>query len=201
MNDGLKYGYARVSTRDQNLDLQIDALTKAGCQKIFYEVAKGAKTDRPKLNELLSLLKSGDTLIIWKLDRMGRSLQHLITTFNELIQKGIGIISIQDPIDTTTAQGRLMFNLFASLAEFEKDLIRERTMAGLSSARARGRTGGRPQGLTKQATEKACAAEALYRQGELTSEKIALQLGISKPTLYKYLKFRCVPIGVKDTYS
>ncbi len=198
MNDGLKYGYARVSTRDQNLHLQIDALTKAGCQKIFKEIAKGAKTDRPKLNELLLLLKSGDTLVIWKLDRMGRSLQHLITTFNELIQKGIGIVSIQDPIDTTSAQGRLMFNLFASLAEFEKDLIRERTMAGLSSARARGRKGGRPQGLTKQATEKACAAEALYRQGELTSEKIALQLGISKPTLYKYLKFRSVPIGLRD---
>ena len=162
------------------------------------QVAKGAKTDRPKLNELLLLLKSGDTLIIWKLDRMGRSLQHLITTFNELIQKGIGIISLQDPIDTTTAQGRLMFNIFASLAEFEKDLIRERTMAGLTSARARGRTGGRPQGLTKQATEKACAAEALYRQGELSSEKIAKQLGISKPTLYKYLKIRRVPIGFKN---
>ncbi|CEG59183.1 recombinase family protein [Legionella fallonii] len=99
MNDGLKYGYARVSTKEQNLDLQVDALTKAGCHKIFREVAKGAKTDRPKLNELLSVLKSGDTLIIWKLDRMGRSLQHLITTFNELIKKGIGIISIQDPID------------------------------------------------------------------------------------------------------
>ena len=198
MNDCMKYGYARVSTRDQNLDLQIDALTKAGCQKIIKEVAKGAKTDRPKLNELLSLLKSGDTLIIWKLDRMGRSLQHLITTFNELIQKGIGIISLQDLIDTTTAQGRLMFNIFASLAEFEKDLIRERTMAGLTSARARGRTGGRPQGLTKQATEKACAAEALYRQGELSSEKIAKQLGISKPTLYKYLKIRRVPIGFRN---
>lgn len=194
----MKYGYARVSTRDQHLDLQIDALTKIGCQKIFKDVATGAKTDSPKLNELLSLLKSGYTLIIWKLDRMGRSLQHLITTFNELIQRGVGIISIQDPIDTTTAQGRLMFNLFASLAEFEKELIRERTMAGLSSARARGRTGGRPQGLTKQATEKACAAEALYRQSELSSEKIALQLGISKPTLHKYLKFRCVPIGLRN---
>ncbi|MBA3537628.1 MAG: recombinase family protein [Tatlockia sp.] len=198
MNDCVKYGYARVSTRDQNLDLQIDALTKAGCRNIIKEVAKGANTDRPTLNELLSLLKCGDTLIIWKLDRMGRSLQHLITTFNELIQKGIGIISLQDPIDTTTAQGRLMFNIFASLAEFEKDLIRERTLAGLSSARARGRIGGRPQGLTRQAIEKACAAEALYRQGELTSDKIAKQLGISKPTLYKYLKLRRVPIGFKN---
>ncbi len=198
MNDCVKYGYARVSTRDQNLDLQIDALTKAGCRNIIKEVAKGANTDRPTLNELLSLLKCGDTLIIWKLDRMGRSLQHLITTFNELIQKGIGIISLQDPIDTTTAQGRLMFNIFASLAEFEKDLIRERTLAGLSSARARGRIGGRPQGLTRQAIEKACAAEALYRQGELTSDKIAKQLGISKPTLYKYLKLRRVTIGFKN---
>tara|TARA_R110002167_G_scaffold9519_2_gene43356 strand:+ start:1990 stop:2592 length:603 start_codon:yes stop_codon:yes gene_type:complete len=191
----MKYGYARVSTKDQNLDLQIDALKKSGCQKIFKETASGAKTSRPKLDELLSIIQKDDVVVIWKLDRMGRSLQHLIKIVNELNEKGIGITSLQDPIDTTTAQGRLMFNMFASLAEFEKDIIYERTMAGLSSARARGRMGGRPKGLSKSAQEKACVAEALYKQGELSTEQIAKQLGVSRTTMYKYLKSRNVKIG------
>ena len=144
---------------------------------------------------MLSILQKGDVVTIWKLDRLGRSLHHLISTVNDLNEKGIAITSLQDPIDTTTAQGRLMFNLFASLAEFEKDLIHERTMAGLSSARARGRKGGRPKGLSEPAQEKACAAEALYKQGELTAAQISNQLGISKTTLYKYLKFRSVRIS------
>jgi len=194
----MKYGYARVSTKDQNLDLQIDALKKAGCHKIFKEVAKGAKTSRPKLDEMLSILQKGDVVIIWKLDRMGRSLHHLIKIVNALNEKGIAITSLQDPIDTTTAQGRLMFNMFASLAEFEKDLIYERTMAGLSSARARGRKGGRPKGLSEAAKEKACVAEALYKQGELSSEQISNQIGVSKTTMYKYLKSRNVNIGTKE---
>jgi DNA invertase Pin-like site-specific DNA recombinase len=143
----MKYGYARVSTSGQELNLQIDALKNAGCEKIFKEIAKGTKTDRCKLNELLAIVKPGDIIVIWKLDRIGRSLKHLIALFNDLIARKISIISLQDPIDTITAQGRLIFNIFASLAEFEKDLIRERTMAGLSSARARGRTGGRPKGI------------------------------------------------------
>ena len=167
----------------------------AGCQKIFKEVAKGSDVEREQLNELLDLVKPGDTIIIWKLDRIGRSLKHLVTLFSELIDKGIDIISLQDPINTATPQGRLIFNIFASLAEFEKDLIRERTMAGLSSARARGRIGGRPKGLSKRAQEKACAAEALYKQGVLSCEKISEQIGISKTTLYKYLKWRDVRIG------
>lgn len=191
----MKYGYARVSTKDQSLDMQIDALKNSGCEKIYKEVAKGAKTDRPKLQELLDELKEGDVLVIWKLDRFGRSLQHLITTFNKLIASGVEIISLQDPIDTTTAHGRLMFNIFASLAEFEKDLIKERTMSGLNAARARGKKGGRPKGLSQAAIEKAYAAEALYRQGELSTIKISEQLGISKTTLYKYLKVREVPIS------
>lgn len=189
------YGYARVSTRDQNLDMQIDALKKAGCQKIYKEVAKGAKTNRPELDALLSVLQKGDTIIIWKLDRMGRSLHHLIKTVNQLSEQKVAIKSLQDPIDTTTAHGRLMFNLFASLAEFEKDIIYERTIAGLTSARSRGRMGGRPKGLSDNAKEKACIAEALYKQGELSTEQISKQLNISRTTLYKYLKFRNVSLG------
>ena len=192
----MKYGYARVSTRDQSLNLQIDALKKSKCDKIYKEVAKGAKTDRPKLDELLSVLKHGDTLVIWKLDRLGRSLQHLVKLFNDLIKNNINIISLQDPVDTSTAQGRLMFNIFSSLAEFEKDLIRERTMAGLKAARARGKCGGRPKGLSKKSMGKSYVAEMLYNQKKLTSIQISEQLGISKTTLYKYLKIRNVPIGV-----
>lgn len=191
----MKYGYARVSTKDQVLDMQIDALKNIGCHKIFYEVAKGARTDRPEWLKLLNEIQAGDTLVIWKLDRMGRSLQHLIKIVNELVAKNIDIISLQDPLNTTNAQGRLMFNMFASLAEFEKDLIRERTMAGLKSARARGKMGGRPKGLSEKAKKAACTAEALYLQNELKTDDIAEQLGISKTTLYKYLRTRNVQIG------
>ena len=191
----MKYGYARVSTKDQVLDLQIDALKKAGCNKVFQEIAKGSKADRPELAALLREIKSGDTLVVWKLDRMGRSLPHLIKTVNELISNNIDIISLNDPINVITAQGRFMFNVFASLAEFEKDLIRERTMAGLKSARDRGRMGGRPKGLSEKAKRSACSAEALYKQNELRSTEIAAQLDISKTTLYKYLRTRNVKIG------
>ena len=191
----MKYGYARVSTKDQNLELQIDALEKYGCQKIYSEKAKGAKADRPKWQELLNQIESGDTLVIWKLDRMGRSLHHLIKVVTELMEKNISIISLNDPIDTTNIQGKLMFNIFASLAEFEKDLIRERTMAGLRSARVRGRMGGRPKGLSQEAIRKACTAEALYSQKELSINEITEQLSISKTTLYKYLRYRDVAIS------
>ena len=191
----MKYGYARVSTKDQVLNLQMDALQTVGCHKIFYEVAKGARADRPEWLKLLEEIQKGDTLIVWKLDRMGRSLHHLIKVVNDLIAKGVDIISIQDPLNTTSAQGRLIFNMFASLAEFEKDLIRERTMAGLKSARARGRMGGRPKGLSEKAKKAACTAEALYLQNELKTDDIAEQLGISKTTLYKYLRARNVQIG------
>ena len=191
----MKYGYARVSTKDQVLDLQIDALKKVGCNKIFIEIAKGSKVERPEWTSLLNEIQSGDTLVVWKLDRMGRSLPHLIKTVNELISNNIDIVSLNDPINVITAQGRLMFNIFASLAEFEKDLIRERTMAGLKSARDRGRMGGRPKGLSVKAKRNACSAEALYKQNELTSAEIADQLDISKTTLYKYLRTRNVKIG------
>jgi DNA invertase Pin-like site-specific DNA recombinase len=191
----MRIGYARVSTKDQSLTLQVDALQKAQCEKVFQEVASGAKTARPILDDLLSRLRPGDVLVIWKLDRLGRSLNHLVTLTNELMARQIGLISLNDPVDTTTPQGRLVFNLFASLAEFERDLIRERTQAGLKAARARGRKGGRPGGLSKDARATAMAAETLYREGALTVQEICHQLAISKPTFYKYLAHRGVEIG------
>lgn len=191
----MRVGYARVSTKEQRIDLQVDALKKAQCEQIFQEVASGAKTARPVLGDLLSRLRSGDVLVIWKLDRLGRSLKHLVTLTNELLERQVGLISLNDPIDTTTPQGRLVFNIFASLAEFERDLIRERTQSGLQAARARGRKGGRPGGLSRQAEATAMAAETLYREGTLRVQAICDQLNISKPTLYTYLRYRGVKIG------
>jgi DNA invertase Pin-like site-specific DNA recombinase len=191
----MKIGYARVSTDEQSLDLQLDALKQAGCEKIYQETASGAQSERPQLEELLRHLRKGDVLVIWKLDRLGRSLKHLVTLTSELMEQGVGLQSISDPIDTTTPHGRLTFNLFASLAEFERDLIRERTQAGLKAARARGRKGGRPTGLSHRAQATAAAAETLYRKGEHSTRAIAKMLGISKSTLYAYLRHREVEIG------
>lgn len=191
----MKIGYARVSTTEQSFDLQIDALKKLGCEKIHREVASGARSKRPVLLELLQHLRPGDVLAIWKLDRLGRSLKHLVELVEELMDRGVGLQSINDPVDTTTPHGRLVFNIFASLAEFERDLIRERTQAGLQAARARGRFGGRPKGLSKKALSTAAAAETLYQEGKLTTNEIAKMLGISKSTLYSYLRHRCVKIG------
>ena len=191
----MRIGYVRVSTKGQSFDLQVDALEKANCDEIFREIASGAKMARSVLDDVLSRLRTGDVLIIWKLDRLGRSLSHLVTLTNELMERKIGLISLNDPIDTTTAQGKLVFNLFASLAEFERDLLRERTQAGLKAARARGRKGGRPRGLTRQAEATAMAAETLYREGKLTVQAICDQLGITKPTLYAYLRYRGMKTG------
>jgi len=191
----MKLGYARVSTRDQNLDLQVDALKRAGCERIYQDVASGSKTERPALAELLGQLRAGDVLVIWKLDRMGRSLAHLVELVGDLVTRKVGLLSLNDPIDTTSAQGRLVFNLFASLAEFERELIRERTQAGLSAARARGRVGGRPKGLSSQAEATAMAAETLYRERRLSVNAITQKLHVSKSTLYSYLRHRGVKIG------
>lgn len=191
----MKIGYARVSTRDQHLDLQIDALEKDGCKRIYTEVMSGAKSERPKLQELLGDLRSGDVVVVWKLDRLCLSLKHLVELVNQFIQQDIGLRSLNDHIDTTTPQGRLIFNIFASLAEFERDLIQERTNAGLAAARARGRLGGKPKGLSKKAESIACAAETLYKEGKLSVNQIIKQLGIAKATLYNYLRRRNVPIG------
>ena len=175
----MKIGYARVSTQDQNFGLQIDALQKTGCEKLYREVVSGARTERPMLDRVVDSLRADDVLVIWKLDRLGRSLKHLVELVNTLRERGVGLQSLNDPIDTTTPQGRLSFNLFASLAEFERDLIRERTQAGLSAARARGRNGGRPKGLSAQAEAIACAAETLYLERKLSVRQIAARLGIS----------------------
>jgi DNA invertase Pin-like site-specific DNA recombinase len=188
-------GYARVSTREQTIDLQVDALTQAGCTTVYTEVISGARADRPILAQLLEMLRVGDVLVIWKLDRLGRSLTHLLAIVTDLMTHQVGLKSLNDPIDTTTPQGRLIFNLFASLAEFEREVIRERTQAGLSAARARGRLGGRPKGLPRKAEATAYAAETLYREGRLSAQDIADKLHISKSTLYAYLRARGVPIG------
>ena len=186
---------AVTSTRDQSFDLQADALTKAGCEKLYQDVGSGARTDRPELNALLNDLRAGDVLVVWKLDRLGRSLKHLVELVAQLMEREIGLRSLNDPVDTTTAQGRLVFNIFASLAEFERELIRERTQAGLSAARARGRNGGRPKGLSEKAESTSRAAAALYKEGELSVKAIAGHLGISKSTLYAYLRHRGVEIS------
>jgi len=190
----MNIGYARVSTRDQNLELQLDALTKAGCETIFQEQASGATKARPELDRLLASLRPGDTVTIYKLDRLGRSLKHLLDMVAELEFRGVGLVSLTDAINTTSAQGRLVFNLFASLAEFERELIRERTHAGLASARARGRVGGRQRGLSEQAERTAIVAETLYREQQFGVNEIAQRLHISKVTLYKYLRHRGVVI-------
>lgn len=178
-------GYARVSTAGQSLDLQLDALRAAGCEKIFHDQVGGAKSDRPGLEEALGYIRNGDALIVWRLDRLGRSLKHLMETVGKLESKGIGFRSITESIDTTTIGGRLIFHIFAALAEFERNLIKERVNAGLESARARGRYGGRPQKLNKT---KADLARKLYTEKQHTIGQICDMLAISPPTLYAYLK-------------
>lgn len=182
-------GYARVSTQDQQLHLQLDDLNRAGCERVFQEKVSSGKV-RPQLQLLVDSLRTGDTVVVWKLDRLGRSLKELITLINDFQQKGVGFRSLNDAIDTTTAQGRLVFNLFASLAEFERDLIRERTRAGLSAARSRGRLGGRPKGLGKETLAKAKAAQTLYEAKDKTAEEIGKLLGISRASVYRYLAHR-----------
>jgi DNA invertase Pin-like site-specific DNA recombinase len=188
-------GSARVSTRDQHLALQLDALRQAGCRHISEEVVSGARPERPVLQQTLAHLRQGDVLLIWKLDRLGRSLRHLIEVVTDLAQRGIGFRSLQEHLDTTTSSGTLVFHMFGALAEFERDLTRERTHAGLTAARARGRVGGRPRGLSRQAEATALAAETLYREGHLSVQQIAEQLQIAKSRLYVYLRHRGVAIG------
>src|SRR5271166_3723998 len=177
-------GYARVSTVDQNLALQRDALTEAGCQKIFTEQMSGAVADRPALHDAVEFARSGDTLIVWKLDRLARSMKQLIETIENLRIRGIGFRSLTEGLDTTTAQGRLVFHMFGALAEFEHSLIRERTRAGLAAARRIGRTGGRPSKMTDDDIE---AARALLANPDIGVTKIAHRLGVSPATLYRYI--------------
>lgn len=178
-------GYARVSTPDQNLDLQKDALVAAGCTQLFTDTVSGARVERPGLEEALRACRAGDTLIVWKLDRLGRSLPHLVELVRELDKRDVGLSSLQEQIDTTTAGGTLIFHIFAALAEFERDLIRERTKAGLAAARARGKTGGRPKGVNRK---KQKAALALKKEGGHSVREICEIVGISRNTYYKYTR-------------
>lgn len=180
----MKFGYARVSTLEQNLSLQTDALKAAGCDEIITDEASGKNANRPGLTNLLTnKLRSGDELVVWRLDRLGRSLKDLIELISTFENKGIKFNSLTENINTSTTSGKLIFNIFASLAEFERNLIRERTVAGLAAARARGRLGGRP-GIAKT---KINAAIQLYNKKKLTINEICNTIGISKATLYKYI--------------
>jgi len=183
-------GYARVSTLEQDIALQVDALKKADCDNIFDDTASGASTQRPGLTEALSYVRKGDTLVVWRLDRLGRSLRHLIDVIADLEKRGIGFRSLQESIDTTTSGGRLIFQIFGALAEFERNLIRERTQAGLKAARVRGRLGGRPKALD---ATKIALAYRLYDEKKHTIKEICGMLGISKPSLYAYLEQRVMP--------
>jgi DNA invertase Pin-like site-specific DNA recombinase len=177
-------GYARVSTPDQKLSLQHDALERAGCERVFDDLASGARTDRPGLTEALAYLRAGDTLVVWKLDRLGRSMSHLIDKIGELASRGIGFRSLTENIDTTTPGGMLVFNIIGSLAQFERDLIRERTQAGLRAARERGNKGGRRPVVTPDKLRKARA----HISAGLTVREAAARLKIGKTALYKALE-------------
>jgi DNA invertase Pin-like site-specific DNA recombinase len=185
IGDGMLIGYARVSTEDQNLDLQKDALTKIGCKRIYEERVCGAKDQKVVLQQAFDYARQGDTLVVWRLDRLGRSLKDLIEMVNLLEKKGIGLKSIQESIDTSSISGKLIFHIFGALAEFERNLIRERTQAGLQAARSRGRCGGRPKALN---ADKMALAIKLYGEKQLSVSKICQMMDISKPTLYKYIK-------------
>jgi DNA invertase Pin-like site-specific DNA recombinase len=193
-------GYARVSTQDQNPELQLDALNAAGCEKVFTEKASGAQRDRPQLKAALDYIRKGDTLVVWKLDRLARSLKQLIETIEDLEQRKIGFKSLTESIDTTTAGGKLIFHIFGGLAEFERSIIRERTNAGLQAARERGRTGGRPPALSDKDLKE---AKVLLRDPEITVEQVARRLGVAPSTLYPLPPYpwrkKCCKSGVNSS--
>ena len=180
-------GYARVSTQDQNFDLQKDALTRAGCDKIIEDQISGSMITRPGLGRIFDILRPGDTLVVWRLDRLGRGLKHLIEIVNDIEARGIGFKSLTESIDTTTTGGKLIFHIFGALAEFERNVIQERTRAGLNAARARGRQGGRPKVLDAKKHE---ALISLYAERKHTVSEICKILGISRGTFYVYLQRR-----------
>jgi DNA invertase Pin-like site-specific DNA recombinase len=189
----MKLGYARVSTEDQHLDLQITALQGEGCDLIFQEKITGGTTNRPELQKMIQQLRAGDEVVVWKLDRLGRNLSHLIDLVNGFADKQVTFTSINDKIDTSTPAGKLIFHIFCSLAEFERAQIRERTMAGLAAARLKGRTGGKPKGLSDEAKKTARVVESLHRDGHAIKQ-IGKELGLSRTTVYKYLQVRGVSL-------
>jgi DNA invertase Pin-like site-specific DNA recombinase len=178
-------GYARISTHDQTLSLQKDALEKAGCEKIFTDTVSGTKAERKGLTEALSHLREGDTLVVWRLDRLGRSLRHLIDTITKLADRGVGFKSLTENIDTTTSGGKLVFHIFGALAEFEREIIRERTTAGLDAARSRGKVGGRPKALSVKQLQ---MLRNMAADKSLTVSEICKTLGIGRTTFYRYVK-------------
>jgi DNA invertase Pin-like site-specific DNA recombinase len=180
----MRIGYARVSTGEQKLDLQLDALEAADCKKTYTDTISGATSSRPELNKCLEHLREGDTLVVWRLDRFGRSLKDLVTKVERLGEKDVGFRSLKENIDTGSSAGKLQFHIFSALAEFERDLNRERTMAGLRAARERGRVGGRPRALSEEDLPQ---VQALMRQPDVSTRQICERFGISKATLYRYV--------------
>jgi DNA invertase Pin-like site-specific DNA recombinase len=180
-------GYARVSTQDQHLRLQQDALKTAGCIKIFTDTVSGAKYERKGLAEAMNFLREGDILVVWRLDRLGRSLKDLIERLTELHNRNIGFKSLTESIDTTTSGGKLIFHIFGALAEFERDIIRERTNAGLTAARARGKKGGRPKSPLSE-EKKLQMAKRMYEDKSISVNDICRGLNIPRSTFYKYVK-------------
>ena len=194
---GQLVGYARVSTKEQNLDLQLDALKKVGCVKIFHEKIS-ALSQRKELDRALEYLRGDDSLVIWRLDRLGRSLKDLVTIIEDLRNAGIGFKSLNDGIDTSSPMGKLQFGIFAALAEYEREIIIQRTKAGLEAAKKRGKIGGRKPGLNNEAKKKAASAKKLYLTGDYTADEICAMTGIgSKATLYKYLQYLKVELNRK----
>ena len=181
----MKIGYARVSTHDQNQELQTDALEQAGCKKIFSDKLSGAIASRPGLDAALNYARQNDCFVVWRLDRLGRSLKNLIQLVEDLDNKGVGFISLNEGLNTTTNGGKLIFHIFGALAEFERNLIRERTKAGLEAARARGRKGGRKEKLTSDQVD---TMRRMYESHNHTIKEICGVFGITKPTFYRYLK-------------
>lgn len=184
---GMRIGYARVSTQEQNLDLQRDALRAAACATVYEEKISGGRSraERPELDNALKALRKGDTLVVWRLDRLGRSLAHLVQIVTDLNQRGIALESLTEKIDTSTASGKLITNMFAVLAEYDRNLTRERTLAGLKSARARGRTGGRPPKIgAKEIRE----INVLLADPHTTIKDVATRYGVSRTTVYKHIK-------------
>lgn len=184
----MKIGYARVSTQDQNLNLQLDELTKAGCEKIYQEKVSGKTKDRPELKNMLEHLRKGDQVVVWKLDRIGRSIKDLLAIVEDFKNKEVDFISLHNQIDTSTPTGRFTFNIFAALAEFEREMIVERTKAGLAAARTRGNKPGRRPGLTEANQKVAKQAYKLYAETKMPVQEILDLLKIGKSTLYRYLK-------------
>ena len=188
----MQVGYARVSTAQQSLALQEEALARAGCGRVFEDVASGARAERPGLVAALDYLREGDVLVVWRLDRLGRSLADLIATVEGLAARGVGFRSLEEKLDTTTSGGRLVFHVFGAPAEFERGLIRERTRAGLDAARARGRKGGRPRALEER---KVAAARAMHRDRAIPIGEICRTLSVSRATLYRYLELGAAGAG------